>query len=176
MEPFHSAGPEDRHCCGRRRSAHPEPGNAFERKKMSIPLRTPQTPENGAVSPFRRWAKGGLLAGIGYILSPFSWWNDLYVNLPIAYVVAWCVSRFDRALFESSFIAAYWLTNLAGLLLLHSGMREALGGEKHDPERRHRQEILIDILVSLIYTVLVLALFKSGVLKPIEPGSLIHSG
>lgn len=124
---------------------------------------------------FRRRGQGGILAAAGYVLSPFSWWNDLYVNLPIAYVAAWCVSRFDRGLFEASFIAAYWLTNLAGLLMLHSGMRQALAREE-DPERHHRQEILIDILVSLVYTVFVLILFKIGVIRPIEIGTWARGG
>ncbi len=37
--------------------------------------------------------RGSFLLGIGYMLSPLSWWNDLFFNLPIAllfgYLVSW---------------------------------------------------------------------------------------
>ena len=29
--------------------------------------------------------KGGILLTVGYLLSPLCWWNDLIINLPIAY-------------------------------------------------------------------------------------------
>jgi len=29
--------------------------------------------------------RGGILLVLGFMLSPFSWWNDLFFNLPIAY-------------------------------------------------------------------------------------------
>ena len=29
--------------------------------------------------------KGGILAVIGWVLSPLTWWNDLLVTIPIAY-------------------------------------------------------------------------------------------
>jgi len=34
-----------------------------------------------------RWLTGGVLTTLGFIRSPLSWWNDLFVNLPIAYTV-----------------------------------------------------------------------------------------
>ncbi len=30
----------------------------------------------------------GIVAVIGYLLSPLSWWNDLFVNVPLAYLFA----------------------------------------------------------------------------------------
>lgn len=33
--------------------------------------------------------KRSLSATVGYLLSPFSWWNDLYINFPIAYGMAY---------------------------------------------------------------------------------------
>ncbi|PZU92219.1 MAG: hypothetical protein DCE90_18695, partial [Pseudanabaena sp.] len=29
--------------------------------------------------------KGGIFLVVGYVLSPLCWWNDLIINLPIAY-------------------------------------------------------------------------------------------
>jgi hypothetical protein len=28
---------------------------------------------------------GAVVAALGFVLSPLSWWNDLFVNIPIAY-------------------------------------------------------------------------------------------
>ena len=36
--------------------------------------------------------RGGALVGLGYMLSPLSWWNDLFFNLPIALVFGYGVS------------------------------------------------------------------------------------
>ena len=39
---------------------------------------------------WKRKAYGGLLGFIGFLLSPLSWWNDLFVNVPLA------VALYDR--------------------------------------------------------------------------------
>lgn len=70
----------------------------------------------------KRRAWYSLLATLGYILSPLSWWNDLVVNIPIAYVMAWPVSLVDERLFFPSLILAYWMTNVLGFVLLHRGV------------------------------------------------------
>ncbi len=36
--------------------------------------------------------RGSVIVGIGYMLSPLSWWNDLVFNLPIALAVGYAVS------------------------------------------------------------------------------------
>jgi len=51
---------------------------------------------------------GGVLALIGFMLSPLTWWNDLFVNIPLALVFAWIVSIFYQPAFEVSFIVGYW--------------------------------------------------------------------
>ena len=110
--------------------------------------------------------KGSVLAFIGYVLSPLSWWNDLYVNIPIAYVFALAFSFFDKSLFGPVLVVGYWLTNVAGFVLLHRGVTEMYGyNSKRGPLR---SEILFDIFVSLGYTVLVVGLLSLGWLKPLD--------
>jgi hypothetical protein len=40
------------------------------------------------------------------MLSPLSWWNDLFVNLPLALVFAWLVGLFYKPAFEIAWVAA----------------------------------------------------------------------
>lgn len=63
---------------------------------------------------------------VGFILSPLTWWNDLLINLPIAWLMA---SVFPRSCFEPAVITSYWLTNIIGLLLMHSSGKAMLHGK-----------------------------------------------
>jgi hypothetical protein len=105
------------------------------------------------------------LAFIGYMLSPLSWWNDLFVNVPLALAFAWVISFFYPAAFQGSWIVGYWLTNVLGFVLMHKG------GEKMftEKDRKYsRRELLRDIGISVLYTALILLLVKMGILKPIQ--------
>ena len=108
---------------------------------------------------------GGILAGIGFMLSPLSWWNDLVVNLPLALAFAWVASFFYKPAFEACVIIGYWLTNVLGFVLMHKGAQKVLSNEQRKYSRR---DLLRDFAISLFYTGLILLLLKVGVLKPIE--------
>lgn len=101
---------------------------------------------------------------IGFLLSPLSWWNDLLVNVPLALAFAWAVGLVWPSGFAASFIAGYWLTNVLGLVLLQKGARQALTGQ---PALYSRQQLLKDLLVSLLYTLVIVVLIKLKVLQPI---------
>ena len=115
--------------------------------------------------PWKRKVTGGVLALMGFMLSPLSWWNDLFVNVPLALAFAWVASVFYKPAFEISLIAGYWLTNVLGLFLLHKGGQQLLTGKDRPYSRR---DLFRDIGVSLLYTALIVALLKFGVLKPIK--------
>ncbi|MGH7973313.1 MAG: hypothetical protein ACREIC_31730, partial [Limisphaerales bacterium] len=66
----------------------------------------------------KRKITGGVLAVIGYILSPLSWWNDMFVNVPLALVFAWFVSAFYKPAFSAAVVVGYWLTNVLGFILM----------------------------------------------------------
>jgi len=112
---------------------------------------------------WKRKFSGGILATIGYLLSPLSWWNDAFINIPLALVFAWLVSFFYRPAFAASLIIGYWLTNVLGFVLLHKGARQIFS-EKPPPKRR--RELWRDVIVSLVYTGVIIVLIKLGILKP----------
>jgi hypothetical protein len=111
-----------------------------------------------------RKIKGSLIGFIGFLLSPLTWWNDLFVNVPLALAGAWLVALIFPSLFEISFIAGYWLTNILGLVLLHKGGQMILGDESGAYTKRH---FIRDILISLAYTLVIVLLVQLKVLQPV---------
>ncbi|MGO8931420.1 MAG: hypothetical protein ACLQU3_31580 [Limisphaerales bacterium] len=114
---------------------------------------------------WKRKVTGGVLALVGYMLSPLSWWNDLFVNVPLALVFAWLVSWFYKPAFAASLVVGYWLTNVLGFILMHKG------GQKLLSEKQGRyswRDLCRDVGISLLYTALIVVLVKFGVLKPIQ--------
>ena len=101
---------------------------------------------------------------IGFLLSPLSWWNDLFVNVPLALAFAWVVSWFWPAAFTASFVLGYWLTNILGLVLMQKGAQQTLTGKSEPYTRR---ALLRDLGISLAYTLLLIALVQFGVLRPL---------
>jgi hypothetical protein len=112
----------------------------------------------------KRKISGGILAVIGFMLSPLSWWNDLFVNLPLALAFAWVVSLFYKAAFTPALVVGYWLTNIAGFILMHKGAQKMFSAKNGYT----RRDLLRDIGISFLYTGLIVALVKFGVLKPIK--------
>jgi hypothetical protein len=71
---------------------------------------------------------GAVLATAGLMLSPLTLWNDMLLNLPLAflfaYVVGWFFSLFvsvNLAFFLTLMAIGYLLTNIAGFLLMQKG-------------------------------------------------------
>lgn len=114
---------------------------------------------------WKRKITGGVLAFVGFMLSPLSWWNDLFVNVPLALLIAWIVSLFYKPLFTASLILGYWLTNVLGFVLMQKGGEKLFSKEDKPYSRR---AVLRDVGISLAYTLLIVALVKWGVLKPID--------
>jgi len=97
----------------------------------------------------KRRAFDSLLATIGYILSPLSWWNDLFVNVPLSYAFSYPFSLIDERLFLPAFILGYWLSNWLGFVLLHRGIAGLLAKDKLTMSRR------TSIIVAIVYTLLI---------------------
>ena len=103
---------------------------------------------------WKRKISGGTLAFVGFMLSPLSWWNDLFVNIPLALAFAWIVSLFWPSVYLASFILGYWITNLLGFVLLQKGAQQ-MTTEKPVPYTRW--SFLRDVLTSPVsYTHLTL--------------------
>jgi hypothetical protein len=114
---------------------------------------------------WKRKISGGILAVVGFMLSPLSWWNDLVVNVPLALAFAWVVSLFYKPAFEASCIVGYLLTNVLGFVLMHKGAQRASSGED---KKYSRRDLIRDAGISLLYTGLIVVLLKLGVFKPVQ--------
>ena len=114
--------------------------------------------------PWKRKITGGFLAVVGFMLSPLSWWNDLFVNVPLALAFAWIVSLFYKPAFDVSLVIGYWLTNVLGFVLMHKGAQKVLTEQENKYSRR---DLLRDVGISLAYTLLIVLLIKLGILKPV---------
>lgn len=110
----------------------------------------------------RKKIQGGILVTIGYILSPLSWWNDLLINIPLAYVFALPFGLISNSLFTPMIIVGYWLTNVLGFMLLHKGAHDL--AVKH-PKPYTKQALSRDVLVSIVYTGIVAVLAWQGWLQ-----------
>jgi len=113
----------------------------------------------------KRKVTGGTVAFIGYMLSPLSWWNDLFVNWPIALVFAWAVSGFCKPAFTASLVLGYWLTNILGFVLMQKGGAKIISAEDLPYSRKC---LCRDLAISVLYTLLIVALAKMGVIGPIQ--------
>lgn len=100
------------------------------------------------------------------MLSPLSWWNDLFINFPIAYICACAVNLIFKGVFLEAFIVSYWLTNVLGFVLLQKGLEGALKNSK-EKKKYSGKDFLRDVLLSLAYTLLIVMLVKSSIIKPI---------
>src|SRR5438874_13309522 len=109
---------------------------------------------------WKRKLSGGAVAFIGFMLSPLSWWNDLFVNVPIALAFAWVISLFYKPAFEASLIVGYWLTNILGFVLMHKGAQSMVS----EKAKYTRRDLLRDFAISLIYTVVIVLLINARVL------------
>jgi hypothetical protein len=113
----------------------------------------------------KRKAYGSTLAFIGYMLSPLSWWNDLFVNWPLALVCAWVISWFYEPAFTASLVLAYWLTNVLGFVLMQKGGAKIISEEDRPYSRKY---LCRDLVICLLYTLVIMVLAKMGVIGPIQ--------
>lgn len=101
-----------------------------------------------------------VLGTIGFLLSPISWWNDIWINIPIAYLIASIFTRVVPSLFTEIFISTYWLTNILGLMLMHQSIAGFVS--KHS----EKKQILKNISIILIYSLILILSIYFEVLKP----------
>ena len=125
----------------------------------------------------------GFLFGLGYLLSPLCWWNDLIFNLPIAYFFGWLGGRFSPQFFLPWAILGYWLSNLVGILLMQFVAVEFFqDGSKKDNLKKN---LLTGLASATLYTIVILGLLKlniidtglqiSDVLQGAKESPLFHS-
>jgi len=111
--------------------------------------------------------RGGVLVTVGYLLSPVSWWNDLFVNIPLAYAFGSIFGLVSKDLFLPAMVAGYWITNILGFVLMHKGAKEIVS--KKNVTGYSKRELASDLAISVVYTMIVVILAVAGVLRlPME--------
>lgn len=103
-----------------------------------------------------------LLLAVGWLLSPLCWWNDLVINLPLAYGFGLLVKQLRPEWFAGGLIVGYWLSNVLGIVLMQTSALEVFQqpGEPH----ARRRELLWGLLTSSVYTLVVFVLVHVGVI------------
>ena len=96
---------------------------------------------------------------IGWLLSPFTTWNDAFINIPLAYIAASLFFKIFPISFALLVIIFYWLTNGIGILLMYVTGRNTL-----NEKRLSFKSILVTLL---IYSIVLFLLDKFIVLKPL---------
>ena len=103
-----------------------------------------------------------LMLAIGWLLSPLCWWNDLVINLPLAYGVGLLVQQLRPEWFAAGLIAGYWLSNVVGIVLMQTSAMEVFQEPGEPPTLK--RELLWGLLTSSAYTLVVFALVHFGVI------------
>jgi hypothetical protein len=106
--------------------------------------------------------RGSALMGIGYMLSPLSWWNDFFFNLPIALVFGYGVGWLNSAWFLPGTIVGYWLSNVLGIVMMQFGAIDMFLAED---KRNVKRELLIGFGGATLYTLIISALVYFHVLN-----------
>ncbi|WP_013323248.1 hypothetical protein [Gloeothece verrucosa] len=105
---------------------------------------------------------GVVLVVLGYLLSPLCWWNDLVINLPLAYGFGYVCSWIWSDILLPASIVGYWLTNIAGILLMQRGAMNIL--QKQSEERSLKKELINGLVSSTAYTLVILLLIQLKIL------------
>lgn len=109
-----------------------------------------------------RKLRGGFWVGLGYMLSPLSWWNDVFFNLPIALAFGYAVNWFHADWFLPGTVVGYWLSNVVGIVVMQLGATEIFFDED---QRNLKRDLLMGISGSTLYTIAVALLVYFGVLQ-----------
>jgi hypothetical protein len=114
----------------------------------------PETTGESKLGLILKKLRGGFFLVIGFLLSPMSWWNDLFFNLPIAYGFGYLCSLLSPNLLIPCSIAGYWLSNILGIMLMQAGAMDVL----QQSQRNLKKELLTGFISSTAYTLLILVL------------------
>jgi hypothetical protein len=96
----------------------------------------------------------GIVGLIGYILSPASWWNDAFVNIPLSLGLAILAKKLLGTPLDLGFAAAYWATNILGVILM------AIGFQGVRDTRVSGRGLVFRLVAATIYTIVMVAILR----------------
>ncbi|BAQ65735.1 hypothetical protein [Geminocystis sp. NIES-3709] len=106
----------------------------------------------------------------GFLLSPLCWWNDLIINLPLAYGFGKIISIFSADLLIPASIFGYWLSNIIGVLLMQLGTVNFLN--ESNEEKNLGKNIWMGIGTSTVFTIVAVILWQTNLLDLSLPSFL----
>lgn len=106
--------------------------------------------------------KRGIIFFIGWLLSPFTWWNDVFVNIPLSYLIASGLFHFIHLRFGALMLGVYWATNVAGIFLMFFSGKDIVLSSKNKIK-----SIAVLIIFVVLYSMLMIYLDKHGKLLPL---------
>jgi hypothetical protein len=133
----------------------------------------PQADQDGfKIAVLLRKLRGGFLLVLGFMLSPLSFWNDLFFNLPIAYGFGYLCSLLSPDLLLPCSIVGYWISNIAGILLMQIGAVDVFQGQPK--ERNLKKELVTGLASSFVYSLVILALIQFKIIDTPMLFSILH--
>jgi hypothetical protein len=100
---------------------------------------------------------------IGWVLSPFTTWNDSFVNLPVSYLLANFLYFFIRASFGWLLMGSYIFTNVLGLAFMF------VSGKEYVLSTRNKARALVFLaLNTVLLSAVIYFLDKKGILEPVS--------
>ena len=99
---------------------------------------------------------------IGWILSPFTFWNDAFVNIPLSYIAANLLLRTLHVRFVPAMLVCYWVSNILGLVMMYLSGRGLV--KNREDLRRELRNFLVTMA---IYSIVLVILARAGILRPI---------
>lgn len=90
---------------------------------------------------------------LGWLLSPLTSWNDLFVNIPLAYLLAVPFIKIFHTDFTMTLLAAYWLTNIIGV-----GMMVASGQSIFRDKANRARELAVILGTLIVYSLLMVVI------------------
>lgn len=104
-----------------------------------------------------------LLFFIGWVLSPMTWWNDAFVNIPLSYLMANSLFYILHMPFGWLMIGSYWFTNFIGLFFIYFSGKGLVVSSKN----KFKTVIILAVLV-IVYSAIMLYLDSQGHLRPLR--------
>jgi len=94
---------------------------------------------------------------VGWLLSPLTTWNDVLINIPLAYIIARVVKSLVQLDMAVLTIIFYWVTNITGLGMMYFAA-DRIAAKSKIPKKS-----LLSIMVPMIvYSVIIILIDMWG--------------
>ena len=98
---------------------------------------------------------------LGWVLSPLTFWNDAFVNLPLSYLMANVIIKFIPFNFLITVLVSYWVTNILGVMMM------VLSGVKIFKAGKTAAQVFLELFLTVaLYSFVLIILNHFGILRP----------